>query len=144
MSSHPTTLTISGSGFTESEAAEARRVLMEGLKATMTARRRSSVGQMEYVEVPDYPTRAVYARIVLEQAKGKPVATSVNLNANAPKAPENEEDFIRSCLADPEKGRELIEVAEKVLAQARKSIPVEIVVSPSLPEEPKKASDSQS
>lgn len=144
MSSRPLAITIPGSGFTEEDAAAARRTLLEGLKATMTARRRSAVGQMEYVEVPDFPTRAVYARIVLEHSKGKPVATSVVANLNAQQPQESEEDFIRSCLQDPEKARELIDVAEKVLEQAKKTISVEINVTPSLAEAPKNPLESQS
>lgn len=138
------TIVVPGSGFTEEDAAEARQVLREGMRATTTARRRSLEGQMQYVEVPDFPTRAIYAKIVLEHSRGKPTTVTLHANLGNAQGAETEKTLIARVLEDPVEGRELLAMAQKVLDAAKSSLPVDVEARQALPEGQSQPPESQS
>lgn len=123
--------------FTPAHLETAIAAVLDGCKATRTARRRSEGGPIEYVEVPDHGMRIVAAKIVIEHTLGKPVSTVITADLSPKKAgSENMQDWLDGLLKDPTARKALGETALKLLD----SVPSEIVVFEENPAPPESQS----
>jgi len=91
---------------------------------------------MEYIEAPDHQIRFVYAKAVIEFARGKAVSMSITADLTPKGAGDGSDGFMGSLLADPEARASLRMTLEKLNAAVEKAKPMEIFVSKPLPESP--------
>ena len=128
--------------FTPEEVQIAREAIVGAAKATKTVRERVD-GVICYVDKPDFPTRIVASKIIIETERGKPVAMSVTANLTPGKALETEgEGFMQSLMADPDARIALRETLRNLEEMVEKRESVEVATSPVLPESPNRTSEA--
>lgn len=89
--------------FTLEEAEEARRTLLEGLRATRTKRvGRDPAGLIQYDEVPDYRERRECAALILGYRYGRPVNKLVTKSLDAGEKPLTQAELLARLKEDPD------------------------------------------
>lgn len=121
----------------------AKSALVDACKATKTVRRREGDGPIQYVEEPDHAMRVLAATKVIEFGRGKATATHIVANLTKPGSQADGGDLMRLIASDPEALNAIEDTLGKLKIAARnvqKGKPIEIRVTPALPEDPKPSS----